>query len=298
MRRNASVSRVVSGNLGLDASLLPVERLLYRSDAALVGSWRCPADSRWFRNSGPPRNHIFVFPRISVRLVRSSGERIVADPGIITLYNSGDEYSREALCAQGDQCEWFAVARDVLDEALSGGRALATADRPFPSSHVLCSNDLYFRQRRLVHSLQAGDNFDSMQVDEAILDLVDRLAVCSLNVQRQELSERHVRLVAQARRTLAECFMERLPLARLAAACKVSPWFLARVFRLVTGTTIHAYQSGLRLRASLDRVRSGEDLSTLALDLGYASHSHFTSSFRRAFGMSPSDFRGAALNGF
>jgi AraC-like DNA-binding protein len=32
-------------------------------------------------------------------------------------------------------------------------------------------------------------------------------------------------------------------------------------------------------------------LTRLALDLGYSSHSHFTASFRRAFGLTPSAAR-------
>jgi AraC-like DNA-binding protein len=55
--------------------------------------------------------------------------------------------------------------------------------------------------------------------------------------------------------------------------------------------TLHAYVHELRLRTALERVADGEDLTRVALDLGYASHSHFTSLFRRAFGVTPSDFR-------
>ena len=50
----------------------------------------------------------------------------------------------------------------------------------------------------------------------------------------------------------------------------------------------------VRLRASLDRVAAGEDLSALAFDLGFSSHSHFSASFRRAFGVTPSRVRGLA----
>lgn len=36
---------------------------------------------------------------------------------------------------------------------------------------------------------------------------------------------------------------------------------------------------------------SSGDLTELALDLGYSSHSHFTVTFRRTFGISPSHYR-------
>jgi AraC family transcriptional regulator len=43
---------------------------------------------------------------------------------------------------------------------------------------------------------------------------------------------------------------------------------------------------------ALMRIQEGEqNLSGLAFDLGYASHSHFTSVFRRHFGVTPSQMR-------
>lgn len=78
----------------------------------------------------------------------------------------------------------------------------------------------------------------------------------------------------------------------LAAEVGVSPYHLHRRFRAATGWTAHAYRDHLRLREGLARVLDGEpDLSALAFDLGYASHSHFTTRFRRAFGATPSQVR-------
>jgi AraC-like DNA-binding protein len=48
----------------------------------------------------------------------------------------------------------------------------------------------------------------------------------------------------------------------------------------------------MRLRLSLERLRDPRaNLSAIAYDLGYSSHSHFTMAFRRAFGTTPSEFR-------
>jgi AraC-like DNA-binding protein len=48
----------------------------------------------------------------------------------------------------------------------------------------------------------------------------------------------------------------------------------------------------LRLRLALERLLDpGTDILTLALELGYSSHSHFTSAFRRCYGCQPSVWR-------
>ena len=46
---------------------------------------------------------------------------------------------------------------------------------------------------------------------------------------------------------------------------------------------------------ALDLVADCEDVSALALDLGFSSHSHFTAAFRQAYGRTPTGFRRAAL---
>ena len=67
---------------------------------------------------------------------------------------------------------------------------------------------------------------------------------------------------------------------------------LCRSFRRATGLTLHAYRDEVRLRLALERLQHGErDLSRLALDLGYSSHSHFTAAFRHTFDMPPSTAR-------
>jgi AraC-like DNA-binding protein len=88
---------------------------------------------------------------------------------------------------------------------------------------------------------------------------------------------------------------EPVTLEDVGRAVGVSPFHLCRLFRAVTGTTIARYRHTLRLRAALERVaRPDADLSAVALDHGYSSHSHFTAAFRREFGMTPTEFRRAA----
>jgi AraC-like DNA-binding protein len=50
----------------------------------------------------------------------------------------------------------------------------------------------------------------------------------------------------------------------------------------------------LRLARALFQLPDADDLTTLALDVGFSSHSHFTLAFRRAFGCTPSQFRSRA----
>ena len=47
---------------------------------------------------------------------------------------------------------------------------------------------------------------------------------------------------------------------------------------------LYRYHLRLRLARALDLVAGREDLSGLAQDLGFSSHSHFTAAFKQAYG--------------
>ncbi len=99
--------------------------------------------------------------------------------------------------------------------------------------------------------------------------------------------------------TLKTILSERLTLGRprldqLAAAVKVSPSHVCRLFKRATGISPQRYQRSLRVRAALSGVMDPSgDLCEVALRFGFASHSHFSAVFRREFGVSPSEVRQA-----
>ena len=65
---------------------------------------------------------------------------------------------------------------------------------------------------------------------------------------------------------------------------------LSRVFLRETGTTFSDWVRRMRLSLALDRLKSGECVTTVALDLGYASPSAFCAMFRKTLGSTPTRF--------
>ena len=106
--------------------------------------------------------------------------------------------------------------------------------------------------------------------------------------------ERAAALVEAAKEAIASNLERNVSLSDLACAMRCNPSRLCRAFRRVTGQTITGYRHALRMRVALERLRDGAiDLTELALELGYSSHSHFTCIFRRHLGITPSQVRGA-----
>src|SRR5438132_13190852 len=99
-------------------------------------------------------------------------------------------------------------------------------------------------------------------------------------------------LVEAAKRTIASNLDRNVTLRELSTAIRCSPWRLCRAFRRATGQTLTSYRHALRVQAAVEQLRAGRsDLTELALELGYSSHSHFTHVFRRHLGIKPSQVR-------
>jgi AraC-like DNA-binding protein len=114
---------------------------------------------------------------------------------------------------------------------------------------------------------------------------------------RARTEQDHTEIVEAAKAALTDAPGRRVTLADLARRVYASPFHLARVFRERTGFSVHGYQTQLRLRLALDALHDGCEIGDLALELGFSSHSHFTSAFRASFGRPPSAVRGLGRRG-
>ncbi|MCA8240334.1 AraC family transcriptional regulator [Burkholderia sp. AU32262] len=79
-------------------------------------------------------------------------------------------------------------------------------------------------------------------------------------------------------------------LDRVAADAGVSRRTFTRQFRAQTGVSFAAWRQQVCMLAAISRLTDGQPVTRVALDLGYASASAFTSAFRRILGDTPSRY--------
>jgi AraC-like DNA-binding protein len=275
-----------------------LDRLVYKGVTAQVGSFRCPTADPRFRDSGPTENYLVVFPRSGVWIRHAGSRAFVADPHIVTIYNRGQEYTRESLSPDGDRCDWFAVRSDVATEIGSVyNRTADDSERPFAREFATCPPSLYLRQRRLFLRLDRGI-VDPLEAEEEIIAIVAEVIASSAHaapqrrVKRRSADDAHRDLVERARATIVANVARHESLTSLAASLHASPFHLCRVFRNYAGMTLHRYRLELRQRLLLERLAERRvDLSRIAMDLGFSSHSHMSATLRRRTGMTPSALR-------
>jgi AraC family transcriptional regulator len=277
-----------------DPRLGVVDRVLHRTSAVAVGAFRCSRTHPLFGDSGPIENDVFVFPRTRVSIAHAGGRRFTADATVVTLYNRGQLYARGAIDDR-DHCDYFAVDRDL---ALDVARAHDpdVGERPFHFDHTPSPAGAYLQQRALFEALARDEPLDPLAVEERVVGLLDSVLAAAYAQRARATAPGDSRddeeIARRARLVLGARFASCLSLNAVAREVGVSRGRLCRAFRRRTGTTLHAYREQLRLRHALEILASPqEDLTTLALDLGYSSHSHFSANFRGAFGLSPSAAR-------
>lgn len=244
--------------------------VLHRSAVVVASRWHCPATSpRWRETASTGDGFLVALAHRPVGIRHDGRRGIWADQGCAVLYDPEHAYDRKLLHPDGDVADILGFAPDVVEEAVGTS---------FGASAVPLSDRAFLQQRRAFRSR------DPLALDEAALavlaDVADQL--------RPRAQAPSGPLVDRTRQVLGEGLGARLSLADVAARVHVSPFHLARVFRAGTGTTLHAYREGLRLRAAADRALAGHRLEDVAVELGFAHHSHLTARFRRRFGIVPS----------
>lgn len=278
---------------------------LFDSEVVRVGITRIRPEHPQFTDPGPVDRHVFLVNGSSVWVDEDGLEPLLIDPSLVTFYRAGEVVRRRAHSRRGDHSQWFAVAPAVLERALAAvDPRLGDGERPFPGRTLAARPAHALLAARIVDHLLRG-NGDPLLVEEGVARLLDALVLGiaerhgagerdrSPEPRSPRTRRRQRDLVHDARALLLASFRERTSLASLASRLDCTEHHLARVFRRATGRTLHGYRHHLRMRAALEALRAepGCDLATLALDLGFSSHAHLTSSFHDAFGLPPSGLR-------
>ena len=89
-----------------------------------------------------------------------------------------------------------------------------------------------------------------------------------------------------------EHYAEPISLRDVARSVGISKEYLARCFHQETGVTLVTYLNRYRIGQAKARLAAGEqNLTEIALEVGFSSGPYFSRVFRQEVGMSPSAYR-------
>jgi len=223
-----------------------------------------------------------VLPRRGLFRFHCGSRTTVADANTILLFHPRAPYTIAHPTDEGDDCTALRFDHDAVLDALGAAGESAGAWILSAAAH------------RAVHRKAAALLLatDELERDEQAFEILAQLGAAK---PMPALARDAVRIEG-VRERLAANVHERVGLASLARDAGLSPFHLARRFRACTGTSLHQYRLTLRLSLARARINEGaDDLTRLALDLGFATPAHFSASFRKAFGNTPSAARARSV---
>jgi AraC-like DNA-binding protein len=267
--------------------VVAVSRTLFRSKVLSVGEFHCPAgDPRWREPNSIGDGHHLVFPGTPVSIAHEGRPAAVADQNVAVYYRPHERYRRGIVDPSGDHCVWV-----IPGTSLARALGLGEGERPAPFAGT--GRRAFACQRLIAAALAGGGPVDALAVEEHMQAVVcDTLARARGRKWRPPQTACD-EAVEGAREILARRYAERLSLGAIATEVHTSPFHLTRCFRVRTGRSLCEYRTQLRLRRAVELIADGvaDDLARLAAELGFSSHSHFSDSFRRCFGVQPSALR-------
>ncbi len=209
--------------------------------------------------------------------------RALVGPDVLRLHRPGD-HIHARFPGGRSRGTWFVADQEWIAGAAPNGDIATLYASPFvrPPLPVMAAIRTYFARVR--------GSKDAFYAEEGAVAILGEVA--TIENQYAPLLVGKSMIVRDAEALLAERFATPLRLRDIAADLGVSAAHLARTYRSVTGNRLHAQLSRLRICEAMKHLADGrQDITALALDLGYSSHSHFTSDFRRLVGRTPRDFR-------
>jgi AraC family transcriptional regulator len=267
---------------------------LLRSSTVTIRDTKCEGSCRSMGPEECTTTTQLIFPYRGVYVRHVGHDQAVAEANQVLFFNAHEGYRVSHPVAGGDGSLTLVIEESAM-------RELAPLDTLQGSSAIA------FRRRRLRIDARAQALVALLRhsLHEKVAEPLEA-EVLALTLVRRTLGPRNShapgatfgrqRLVDRAKLVLSSDLMRRWTLAEIAGELRVSPVYLTQVFQQVEGLPLYQYQLQLRLARALDLLAHYDDLTTLALDLGFSSHSHLSATFRKVYGCSPSAFKRSALN--
>jgi AraC family transcriptional regulator len=232
-----------------------------------------------------------VFPYRGLYVRHVGSDQAVADANHVIFFNADEAYQISHPLPGGDASLSLRLSESLLHE-LAPPSLRDESGTGFRHQHHRIDPRAQALVALLRHSLENG-TIESLEAESLTLTLICRSL--GTRTSRPPSSTQACRKLAdRVKVLLASDLARRWTLAEIAAEIRCSPVYLTQIFQQTEGLPLYQYQLRLRLARALDLLSLYDDLSALAAELGFSSHSHFAAAFRQAYGRTPTVFKRSA----
>lgn len=266
-------------------------RPLAVSDTVTVWDVACPGERRHASDEECATATHVVFPYRGVYVHQVGRAESVAEANQAILINENEPYRVSHPVDGGDSALSIGISEATLLELVPKEYLARDGRAAFNRSRLRIGADTQALTALLRHRLDRGA-VDGLEAETLTLTLLR--GALGHGTSHPAGGPGPQKLVDRVKLVLAEDLSRRWTLADIASAVGGSAVYLTQVFQQLEGMPLYRYQLRLRLGRALALLGDRVDLTSLALELGFSSHSHFSAAFRQAYGQTPSAFQRAA----
>ncbi len=222
--------------------------------------------------------------------LRVGEDRFLADPGMVVFHGPDEPFSIRHPVGRANAGTTLRIGSFAAAELAAHAGRPARPGALFRNRVVPSSAGFVLSLQRFLAGIGACPYTDPLAREERVVEWIRSALELDQSVGGSAGSRpsRSLGRAELAQAFLNERWAQPVRLSDVARAARCSVWHVCKEFRRATGSSIHQWLVRLRLRHALEALRRGaEDLSQLALETGFSSHSHFAAAFRREFGITP-----------
>ena len=223
----------------------------------------------------------------------SRSKRVLAEPNVALLFPAGRPAKVSHPLGGADDCLVMEFANTIFHEITESAGITGVGTHCLLTPSAMAWRNLLLR--RIKDGL-AGQ----LEIEETALAFLDHAVGNSfgndvLTPRKSDKAAAHP--VEMAKLMLLEHPELKWTLSDLARKVVISPFHLTRMFHKKVGVPLHRYQVRTRLARAIDLLlNTDHEITTIAFNLGFSSHSHFTAIFKKAVGLPPRKFRVSATS--
>lgn len=271
----------------MDGSPAPLltRRVLYEGAMLRVGHVVARPSSDDCIEAEAPREHVLALPVSGVFARHGAARRPTLATASHGVFFPADRAYRMSFPGGiGDEVLTLQWNDAALEAALPGAA--------FSETQVLLGPGQLMARGLLWRHFSRGEA-DAVEVEELCVGLLAASAGVAARDARSRPGGRD--RVDRVKEAVAVAPEHKWSLAELAGIARLSQYHLARLFRDEVGIPLHAYVLRARLSKALSAILDSDaGITEIALEAGFASHSHFTARFRALFGITPAALRRGA----
>ncbi|HEV3076017.1 MAG TPA: AraC family transcriptional regulator [Thermoanaerobaculia bacterium] len=266
-------------------------RWMVATGVATAGRWHCHAEA------AQAEERIQPWPMISfchggAYVATTDETRRLVDGTAILAVRGGQRYLTRGASRGAPFGTSLSIHPDLLTDIL--GDTARTDEHGFQGLVGPISPALRIQEAALFSSLAGLDGRGNLWFEEQVIALF-ATAVAQLGAKplpgKSDAASKARDIVEAAKAVLADHFRGPISVADVAKRVGISSLYLCRLFRRIEASSLHQYVIWLRLNAAIEELADAGSLSDVAYSLGFAQHSHFSETFRRRFGRTPSAVR-------